>query len=201
MGQVLNTNAQFIARRLNALGIGQYHQTVVGDNAERLEEAYRLALSRSDVVITSGGLGPTVDDITKRVAAKVAGQQLVLRPEAEAMVRERFQQFHRGMTLNNLSQAMFTPDSELMLNPRGTAPGAIVPMGGGKVVIHLPGPPRELEPMFREQVEPWLARRSGRVLVSRYFRIFGMGESQADQLLADLEQGENPSLSPYCSTG
>lgn len=141
MGQVVNTNACFIARRLSALGISQYHQMVVGDNPQRLEEAYRLALSRSDVVITSGGLGPTVDDITKRLAARVAGKELVIRPEAEAMVRERFQQFHKGMTLNNLSQAMFTPDSLLLMNPRGTAPGAIVPMGDGKTVIHLPGPP------------------------------------------------------------
>ena len=201
MGQVLNTNAQFIARRLSAHGISQYHQTVVGDNAERLEAAYRLALSRADVVITSGGLGPTVDDITKRVAAKVAGKELVLFPEAEVMVRERFRSFHHDMTLNNLSQAMFTPDSLLLPNANGTAPGAIVPMGEGKVVIHLPGPPRELEPMFREQIEPWLAQRSGRVLESRYIRIFGMGESEVDQRLRELENGENPTLSPYCSTG
>ena len=137
MGQVLNTNAQFLSRRLSALGISQYHQSVVGDNAERLEAAYRLALSRADVVITSGGLGPTVDDITKRVAAKVAGQELVLFPEAEAMIRERFRQYRKEMTANNLSQAMFTPDTTLLMNPNGTAPGAIVPMGGGKVVIHL----------------------------------------------------------------
>lgn len=187
MGQVLNTNAQFISRRLSALGISQYHQTVVGDNAGRLEDAYRLALSRADVVITSGGLGPTVDDITKRVAAKVAGKELVLRPEAEAMVRERFRQYHHHMTINNMSQAMFTEDTILLLNPNGTAPGAIVPMGEGKTVIHLPGPPVELQPMFRDQVEPWLSRRSGRMLVSRYIRVFGMGEAQADQLLRDLE--------------
>lgn len=201
MGQVLNTNAQFIARRLSALGVSQYHQTVVGDNADRLEAAYRLALSRADVVITSGGLGPTVDDITKRVAAKVAGKELVLRPEAEAMVRERFAQYHHHMTLNNLSQAMFTEDTILMLNPNGTAPGAIVPMGEGKTVIHLPGPPVELEPMFVDQVEPWLAQRSGRVLVSRYIRIFGMGEAAVDELLRDLEEASNPTLSPYCSLG
>lgn len=138
-------------------------------------------------MITSGGLGPTVDDITKRVAAKVAGKELVLRPEAEAMVKERFQQYHHHMTLNNMSQAMFTEDTILMLNPNGTAPGAIVPMGEGKTVIHLPGPPVELQPMFIDQVEPWLSRRSGRVLVSRYIRIFGMGEAQADHLLRDLE--------------
>ena len=201
MGQVLNTNAQFLSRRLSALGISQYHQTVVGDNAERLEAAYRLALSRSDVVITSGGLGPTVDDITKRVAAKVAGKELVLFPEAEAMIRERFKQYHKNMPMNNLSQAMFTPDSTLLPNAHGTAPGASVPMGEGKVVIHLPGPPVELQPMFTAQVEPWLRERSGQVLVSRYIRIFGMGESEVDQRLQDLETGNNPTLSPYCSLG
>lgn len=201
MGQTLNTNAQFLSRRLSALGVSQYHQTVVGDNAGRLEDAYRLALSRSDVVITSGGLGPTVDDITKRVAAKVAGKPLVLFPEAEAMVRERFRQYHRDMTVNNLSQAMFTADSVLLPNAHGTAPGAIVPMGGGKVVIHLPGPPSELEPMFTEQVEPYLRERSGKKLVSRYIRVFGMGEAEADQRLRTLEDGGNPTLSPYCSTG
>jgi len=201
MGQVLNTNAQFISRRLSALGISQYHQTIVGDNAERLEAAYRLALSRADVVITSGGLGPTVDDITKRIAAKVAGQELVLFPEAEAMIRERFRQYHREMTANNLSQAMFTPDTTLLMNPNGTAPGAIVPMGGGKVVIHLPGPPFELEPMFVDQVEPYLLRRSGRALVSRYIRIFGMGEAEVDFRLRDLMDSSNPTLSPYCSLG
>lgn len=201
MGQVLNTNAQFLSRRLSALGVSQYHQTVVGDNAQRLEEAYRLALSRADVVITSGGLGPTVDDITKRVAAKVAGQELVLFPEAEEMVRERFRQLRRTMTDNNLAQAMFTPDTTVLLNPNGTAPGAIVPMGGGKVVIHLPGPPFELEPMFIDQVEPYLLARSGRRLVSRYIRIFGMGEAEVDFRLRDLMDGGNPTLSPYCSMG
>ena len=201
MGQVLNTNAQFISRRLTALGVSQYHQTVVGDNAVRLEEAYRLALSRADVVITSGGLGPTVDDITKRIAAKVAGKELVLNAEAEAMLRERFQQYHANMTLNNLSQAMFTEDTTLLPNPNGTAPGAIVPMGEGKVVIHLPGPPCELEPMFMNHVEPWLQARSGRVMVSRYVSIFGMGESEVDTRLHDLEEQSDPTLSPYCSIG
>ena len=201
MGQVLNTNAQFISRRLSALGVSQYHQTVVGDNAQRLEEAYRLALSRADVVITSGGLGPTVDDITKRVAAKVAGKELVRFPEAEEMLRERFRQYHKEMTANNLSQAMFTPDTTLLPNPNGTAPGAIVPMGEGKAVIHLPGPPVELQPMFINEVEPWLREKSGQTLVSRYIRIFGMGESDVDYRLSDLETGGNPSLSPYCSLG
>lgn len=201
MGQVVNTNAAFLSRRLSALGVAQYHQTVVGDNEERLEEAYRLALSRADVVITSGGLGPTVDDITKRAAAKVAGKELVRFPEAERMVRARFAEMHKDMTLNNMSQAMFIPGTTLLPNPNGTAPGAIVPMGGGKAVIHLPGPPAELEPLFTLSVEPWLAARSGAVMVSRYIRVFGMGESAVDEKLADLETAENPSLAPYCSLG
>ena len=198
MGQVLNTNAQFLARRLAALGVTQQHQTVVGDNAERLEAAYRLALSRADVVITSGGLGPTVDDITKRVAAKVAGKELVHFPEAEEMIRARFRELRKEMTPNNLAQAMFTPDSILLPNACGTAPGAIVPMGEGKVVIHLPGPPYELQPMFIDQVEPWLQERSGKKLVSRYIRVFGMGESAVDEIMRDLEDSGNPTLSPYC---
>ena len=139
MGQVLNTNAQYIARRLAALGVSIYHQQVVGDNEKRLEEAYRLALSRADVVITSGGLGPTVDDITKRTAAKLLGKELVLNPEADRMVRERFAQYHRKMMGNNQSQAMFTEDTQILLNPNGTAPGAIVPAGDGKVIIPRSG--------------------------------------------------------------
>ena len=201
MGQVLNTNAQYIARRLAAQGVSIYHQQVVGDNEQRLEEAYRLALSRADVVITSGGLGPTVDDITKRTAAKVLGKELVLNEEAYRMVCERFQQYHRKMTLNNQSQAMFTADTQILPNPNGTAPGAIVPAGEGKVIIHLPGPPHELEPMFHDQVEPWIQARSGHVLVSRYIRIFGMGESEVDMRLKDMEVRDNPTLSPYCSLG
>ncbi len=201
MGQVLNTNAWFISRQLAALGVTQQHQTVVGDNAERLADAYRTALRRADAVITSGGLGPTVDDITKRVAAQVLGKELVLNPEAEAAVRERFRSYGRPMTANNLSQAMFTPDTVLLPNPNGTAPGAIVPAGEGKVIIHLPGPPAELEPMFRDHVAPWLAARSGQALVSRYIRIFGLGESRVDELLRDLEEGSDPTVSPYCSLG
>lgn len=201
MGQTLNTNAQFLSRRLSAMGVSQYHQTVVGDNEGRLREALQLSLSRADVVITSGGLGPTLDDITKRVTAELAGQPLILCPEAEAMVRERFRQLGRPMTDNNLAQAMFTEGSTVLLNQHGTAPGAIVPVGEGKFVVHLPGPPRELEPMFVEQVEPWLTARSGQVLVSRYIRIFGMGEAEVDSRLRDLMEGSNPTLSPYCATG
>ncbi|MBR4710445.1 MAG: competence/damage-inducible protein A [Clostridia bacterium] len=201
MGQVLNTNAQFLARQLASVGVTLRHQTVVGDNPERLEEAYRTALGRADVVITSGGLGPTVDDITKAAAARVLGLELVPFPEAEDMVRAAFARLGREMTPNNLAQAHFAPGTQVIPNRHGTAPGAIVPAGGGRFIVHLPGPPRELEPMFLESIRPWLAARADRVLVSRYIRIFGMGESMVDDRLHDLELGGNPTLSPYCSAG
>ena len=201
MGQIVNTNAQFLSRRLSELGVNCYHQTTVGDNDLRLQNAYRTALSRADVVITSGGLGPTVDDITKRSAAQVLNKPLVLRPEAEEMVRARFAMLCRPMAGNNLSQAMFTPDTTVLFNPNGTAPGAMVPAGDGKVIFHLPGPPIELEPMFDLHVAPWLQSHGHLTFESRYIRIFGMGESDVDARLADLEQMGNPTLSPYCSLG
>jgi nicotinamide-nucleotide amidase len=201
MGQIVNTNAQFLSRRLSELGVSCFHQTTVGDNDIRLQNAYRTALSRADVVITSGGLGPTVDDITKRAAAKVLDKPLVLRPEAEEMVKARFALMCRPMAENNLSQAMFTPDTVILFNPNGTAPGAMVPAGDSKVIFHLPGPPIELEPMFDLHIAPWLTRHSHMFFESRYIRIFGMGESDVDVKLADLEEMGNPTLSPYCSLG
>lgn len=204
MGQVLNTNAQFLSRRLSALGIAQYHQTTVGDNPGRLKEAYETALSRSDIVITSGGLGPTGDDITKKVLADLLGEELVLNPDAAAHVEGFFKRMNRPMSHNNMSQALFTKASMVLPNPNGTAPGAIVPcekFGKGKVVIHLPGPPYEFEPMFDSSVASYLQKRSGQALVSRYIRIFGMGESTVDTVLRDLMESPSPSLSPYCSIG
>ncbi len=201
MGQILNTNAQYLSRRLSELGVNCYHQTTVGDNGLRLQNAYLTALNRADVVITTGGLGPTVDDITKRAAAQALGKPLVLRPEAEEMVRARFQLIGHPMAENNLSQAMFTADTVILYNPNGTAPGAMVPAGEGKVIFHLPGPPIEMEPMFDMHIAPWLEKYSRLSFVSRYIRIFGMGESDVDVALADLEEMSNPTLSPYCSLG
>lgn len=201
MGQVLNTNAQYLSRQLSALGIAQHHQTVVGDNPGRLKAAYELALSRADIIITSGGLGPTLDDLSKEVAAEVAGKTLVLRPEAEQMVRDRFKMLNRPMPDNNLRQAMFTEDTTILFNPNGTAPGGILPVGEKQFIIHLPGPPRELIPMFEASVAPFLNERSGCHLVSWYIRTFGIGESELETRLGDLVSSTNPTLSPYCSFG
>ena len=152
-------------------------------------------------MLTTGGLGPTLDDLTKNAAAELLGLEMVRYPEAEAAVRAAFDRMGKPMTENNLSQAYFARGSVLLTNDFGTAPGAAVPAGEGKWVLHFPGPPRELQPMFRNYAAPFLRRFGRAALASRYIHIFGMGESMVDSLLRDLEEGGNPSLSPYCSTG
>lgn len=201
MGQVLNTDAQYIARRLSELGVTLHRQQVVGDNPGRIREALCDAIARADVVITTGGLGPTADDITKEVCAAALGLEMERRPEAEEMVRAWFRRNSRPMTENNLRQADFAKGAMVLENHNGTAPACIVEKDG-KAVVNLPGPPRELIPLFAEAVMPYLARRSGQAIVSRYLRVFGMGESTVESKLHDLmEQSENPTLAPYCSTG
>lgn len=201
MGQVLNTNGQYLARQLSALGISCYRQTTVGDNMDRLEATIKEALSRADILITTGGLGPTQDDITKEATARALGKNLVMNGEAEEMVRLRFRMMGHPMGENNLTQALFTEDTVLLPNSQGTAPGAKVLAGEGKLIYHLPGPPSEMVPMFEAHVRPDLESLREIVLESRYLRVFGMGESDIDARLSDLEQGANPSLSPYCGKG
>ncbi|HIT68410.1 MAG TPA: competence/damage-inducible protein A [Candidatus Aphodomonas merdavium] len=201
MGQVLNTDAQFIARRLSEAGITLHRQIVVGDNPERIRQAVRDAIARADIVITTGGLGPTADDITKQACAQALGLAMERRPEAEAMVRAWFAKNGREMTENNLRQADFAKGARILPNANGTAPACIVEKDG-KAVVNLPGPPNELTGIFDSSVMPYLAERSGAVIVSRYLRIFGMGESSVASRLQDLmETCENPSVAPYCSTG
>ena len=166
MGQVLNTDAQYIARRLSELGVTLHRQIVVGDNPARIREAIHDAVGRADVVITTGGLGPTADDITKETCAEALGLPMERRPEAEAQVRAWFARNNRAMTENNLRQADFAKGAIILENHNGTAPACIVEKDG-KAVINLPGPPRELIPLFVEHVAPYLARRSGAVIVSR----------------------------------
>lgn len=201
MGQVLNTNAQYISRRLQAMGVSCYYQTTLGDNFDRLVTMYRQALSRADIVITTGGIGPTVDDITKKAAAKAVGKDLVFNQTAFAMVEKRFEALGRQMTENNRQQACFTPDSLLLVNHHGTAPGAQVPAGDDKFIFHLPGPPHEMVPMFEEYLIPFFEQRSQKAFKSRYIRIVNIGESEVDFIISNLEEGENPSLSPYASPG
>lgn len=200
MGQVLNTDAQFMAQKLAPLGVNVYHQVTVGDNPGRLTEAVKTALSRADIAILSGGLGPTGDDLTKETVAQLFDLPMERSAEAEVTLRARFAAMHREMTPNNFKQADFPRDSIILKNPNGTAPGCIVEKDG-KAAILLPGPPSELFPMFENEVMPYLEARSGSRLFSREIRIFGMGESSVEYRLLDLMDAANPTVAPYAKTG
>lgn len=202
MGQIVDTNAQYISQRLAEAGINQYFRVTVGDNHGRLYDTIRTAVQRSDLVILTGGLGPTEDDLTKETAADVMGYgDFVLdQPSYEAML-QRFSTMHRVMTENNRKQAMFPKEAIILPNGNGTAPGCILEKEG-KAVILLPGPPKEMVPMFQESVMPYLLRRSQGKLYSRTLRIYGMGESAVEDRLRDLiDRQTNPTIAPYAMTG
>ncbi|MBE6595969.1 MAG: competence/damage-inducible protein A [Ruminococcaceae bacterium] len=202
IGDIVNTNAAYISRRLATLGIGVYRQAVVGDNPTRLAEDLRGALSRTDLVVMSGGLGPTFDDLTKETAAAVMGKKLYMHEESLARIENFFRSTGRTMTENNKKQAMMPEGATVFPNDYGTAPALAMENEEGKVVVMLPGPPRELEPLFREQVEPYLQKRCAAVLVSRNLHIIGMGESSVEAALPEaIRNSENPTVAPYCDTG
>lgn len=207
LGDIVNTDAAFIAKKLAFLGIPLYHQSVVGDNAERLSDSLRLALSRADVVIMTGGLGPTCDDITKKVTAEVFGLPLEEHAESRRAIEGFFQDIGREMTENNLSQAMLPKGAVALANHHGTAPGVLLTgkidgIEGERTVIMLPGPPKELEPMFNESVLPYLRERSPYTIWSLNLHLYGIGESAAEMILRPLmEESENPSIAPYAAEG
>ena len=203
LGDIVNTDAAFISRRLAALGINQYSQSVVGDNPERLKSALSLAISRSDLVILTGGLGPTYDDLTKETAAELMSRKLFMHEESLERLRARIERAGHEMTENNKKQALIPEGSVVFRNDYGTAPGmAIEDLEKGKIVILLPGPPRECEPMFVEQAEPYLKKFSDHELVSKCLNIFGMGESKVESILHDMMTGwTNPTVAPYAKDG
>ena len=203
LGDIVNTNAAFLSRALAALGIPVYHQTVVGDNPRRLEEAIADAFSRADLVVTSGGLGPTYDDLTKETIAAYFGRKAVLHEASLERIRAYFARTGREMPENNVKQAMVPEGAVVFPNDYGTAPAvAIEDAESGKTVVMLPGPPRELQPIFREQVAPYLSARSSEVFYSKNLYLFGIGESQAEGYVrALMEESENPTLAPYCALG
>ncbi len=201
MGNILNTNAQYISQKLCDLGINCFFQTTVGDNHDRLVQAVDIALSRSDFIILTGGLGPTADDLTKETVADAFGRKMLLDSASEAHIRSRFAASGREMTPNNLKQAVFPEGAIIMPNPNGTAPGCIVE-DGGKAAILLPGPPNEMIPMFDASVIPYLEKKSGYTLYSHVVRVFGVGESAAEYRLKDLMARQtNPTIAPYALSG
>ena len=203
IGDIVNTNAAFISGRLAELGISQYYQAAVGDNPERLANAINGALERCDLLIMSGGLGPTCDDLTKETAAACMGRKLYLDEESLVRMEERFKFMHRNMTPNNKKQAMMPEGSVIFPNNAGTAPGcAIEDPERGKIIIMLPGPPFELKRMFDESVVPYLCKYTENIFVSRNVGIFGMGESEVESHLKELmERSVNPTVAPYCGEG
>ncbi|NLM38161.1 MAG: competence/damage-inducible protein A [Firmicutes bacterium] len=201
LGEIVDTNAAFLSQELAALGIELYHRTTVGDNARRLKEALTEALARVDLVITSGGLGPTEDDLTKETVAEVLGLPLVLHQPSLAWLEEYFAKTGRCMPENNYKQALIPEGGEALPNPNGTAPGVSV-WKEGKWVICLPGPPRELVPMFRDYVRPRLAAESRGVIRSRVLHLCGIGESTLAKEIADLLANQtNPTLAPLAGEG
>lgn len=202
LGNIVNTNAAYLSERLASLGISVFFETTVGDNEERLESVIRQGLSRSDILILSGGLGPTKDDLTKEIATKACGQKLVEDKEALRRIEEYFKRTGRIMTENNLKQAMVPEDCTVLYNENGTAPGMVIHATEEKKVILLPGPPSELLPMFHDQVEPILKRLSKDVLYSDVVKIDCMGESQVATEIEDMiEKQSNPTIAPYAKLG
>lgn len=202
LGNIVNTNAAYLSERLAALGISVFFETTVGDNPQRLEEVLRTGLKRSDLLILSGGLGPTKDDLTKEIAAKVCGQKLVQDQEALRRLKEYFTSVKRPMTENNLKQALVPEHCTVLYNHNGTAPGMIIHAQEEKKVILLPGPPSELLPMFHHQVEPILREIQPGILYSDVVKIDCMGESAVETEILDLIDGQsNPTVAPYAKLG
>ena len=201
LGNIANTDAQMISQGLSQLGINVYYHTVVGDNPQRVRQAVDIARGRADILITTGGLGPTCDDLTKVAVAQAFGKELVYHEPSAQRIRERFAQRGTPVTENNFQQAMVPEGCTVLDNDWGTAPGVAFASGGTHVLM-LPGPPRECEKMFRHRALPYLQKLSDGVIASRTVKTFGIGESAAEALLRDLMNAlHNPTLAPYAKEG
>ena len=200
LGDIVDTNASYLSRELAAMGIAVLHRSTVGDNPARLRETVELARSRSDIVLLTGGLGPTADDITKEVCADVMGYALVRDSEAEQAMRAFFKTRGRAMPESNLKQADVPQGGIVFQNDHGTAPGMAMERDG-KCVVLLPGPPHEMQAMFTDKVKPYLAAKTSGVIVSHTVRTMGIGESDMAERVAPLLMGSNPTVAPYAKQG
>ncbi len=196
LGQIINTNAAYMSSRLNELGFDVVYQTTVGDNYARMKEVLEHALSRADIVITSGGLGPTQGDITKEVSAEIFGRKLKVHAESKRRMDERFEKRHVVWTENNLRQVTLPEGAEVFLNYNGIASGVVLE-NNGKYLINLPGPPSEMKDMFERSLKPFLQRKFGfkHVIVSKVLNTCGIGESLLETKIKDLILAQsNPTL-------
>lgn len=204
LGNIVNTNAAYLAEKCALLGCSLYHQTVVGDNEERMEAAIRQAVDRSDIVILTGGLGPTKDDLTKEVTAKVFGRALYLDEHSRERIQDFFDKTGRTViTENNWKQAMVPEGAIVIDNHNGTAPGLIIEdKERGKAAILIPGPPNEMKPMFERDIAPYLNAKQPEGIYSHMVKVCGIGESRAETMVSDLMDAQtNPTLAPYAKTG
>jgi len=202
LGNVANTDAQFLSEQLAAVGVDVLYHTAVGDNPARLEEVIAIARRRADLLIFTGGLGPTYDDLTKETVCRAFGLELVFHPEIVSEIRHYFDTvFRREMPACNLQQARLPEGCVIFHNPVGTAPGCLFEKDGVTAVM-LPGVPRECRYLTEHQLIPWLREKHGGVILSHDLRVFGLTEPQVQEKLADImDEAVNPSLAPYAKTG
>ena len=197
LGDIVNTNAKYLSKELAKIGINVYRQEVIGDNEDRLLDLFQEAFKRCDIVITTGGLGPTADDLTKETACKYFGMDLELHEESLKALKEYFTRMNREITENNLKQVYFPKEAKVLPNPNGTAPGAILEKDN-KMIIILPGPPKEMKPMFDNYVKGYLASKGDGIIISKVLRFLGIGESQMATKVKDyIDNGVNPTVAPY----
>lgn len=200
LGDILNTDAQYLSIELAKLGISVIHQSTVGDNRERLLAQLDEAAKRSDIIILSGGLGPTPDDLTKEVCCEFFGKEMFLHEPTVEKIKKYFSSKGIEMAQNNLKQAMLPKDCVIFPNDNGTAPGMAIEKDGVHILV-LPGPPRELKPMFQNCAVPYLMQFSDRIIVSHNIRTFGIGESSMAERVNDLFNAQNPTVAPYAKDG
>ena len=200
LGNITNTNARFLSEELANIGVNVLYHSVVGDNTERLTESFNLALSRVDLVILTGGLGPTQDDLTKETVFSALGLESEFNEACYDKIVEYFKAKGKTCPDNNKKQAYFPKEAIICSNNCGTAPGCIIPLENKTVVI-LPGPPKELKPMFLNSVAPYLEDKSKSVIYSKTINLFGIGESEAETKISDLTKGTNPTVAFYAKTG
>lgn len=204
LGTITDTNASYLAQRLAALGIDCFYVSQVGDNLGRLTDTLRRAWERSDLTVTTGGLGPTGDDLTREAIAEMLGETPTVVPALEAALRAFFERRRMAMPERNLKQATLIPSASTLHNPVGTAPGWWVERseetGRRRIIVSMPGVPFEMKRMWEQEVEPRLRPLSQSVLVSRTLKVLGMGESHVEEMLTDLMSGANPTLAPYAKS-
>lgn len=203
LGQIVNTNARFLSKQLAALGINVFYHTAVGDNPKRLKSAIEIAENRSNLLIFTGGLGPTKDDLTKETIAKHLNRQLIMDEQAMQTIELFFERTKRKMTENNKKQALVLEDAQVLPNENGMAPGMLLNTNE-RMYMLLPGPPHEMEPMFLTYGFPALRSKlqGDEVIVSRVLRFFGIGEAQLETEVEDLiDKQSNPTIAPLASNG